>query len=201
MVTPAPSQSEMHCPRIWVNATRRGPSHTGPSGNPSPVASTVCVMAPLLPPLSPARQSFSAGFSACPDRGGPAYVTRGRRRARGRGARRRTPMRLLVPAAALLLALFARPAASADTFQVVAAFQREDAFSLIIVPQSWNGAFIVYAHGYDADYRDIVPYPSDITPANIGSKLSGADLILQIPLTLGYAVGTTTYRSVGWAVA
>jgi hypothetical protein len=110
-------------------------------------------------------------------------------------------MRLLVPAAALLLALFARPAASADTFQVVDAFQREGAYSLIIVPHSWNGAFIVYAHGYDSDYRDIKPYPSDITPANIGSKLSGADLILQIPLTLGYAVGTTTYRSVGWAVA
>jgi hypothetical protein len=110
-------------------------------------------------------------------------------------------MRLLVPAAALLLALFARPAASADTFQVVDAFEREGAFSLIIVPHSWNGAFIVYAHGYDADYRDIKPYPSDITPANIGSKLSGADLILQLPLALGYAVGTSTYRSVGFAVA
>jgi hypothetical protein len=109
-------------------------------------------------------------------------------------------MRLLVPAA-LLFALFSRPATGADTFQTVDAFQREGAYSLIIVPHSWNGAFIVYAHGYDADYRDIKPYPSDITPANIGSKLSGADLILQIPLTLGYAVGTTTYRSVGWAVA
>jgi hypothetical protein len=110
-------------------------------------------------------------------------------------------MRLLVAAAVLLLGLFARPAASADSFDVVDAFQKDGAFSLIIVPHSWNGAFIVYAHGYDADYRDIKPYPSDITPANIGSKLSGADLILQIPLGLGYAVGTTTYRSIGWAVA
>ena len=110
-------------------------------------------------------------------------------------------MRLLVAAAVLLLGLFARPAAGADSFDVVDAFQKDGAFSLIIVPHSWNGAFIVYAHGYDADYRDIKPYPSDITPANIGSKLSGADLILQIPLGLGYAVGTTTYRSVGWAVA
>jgi hypothetical protein len=108
-------------------------------------------------------------------------------------------MRLAVTV--LLLGLSVRPAASADTFDVVDAFQKDGAFSLIIVPHSWNGAFIVYAHGYDADYRDIKPYPSDITPANITSKLSGADLILQIPLTLGYAVGTTTYRSVGFAVA
>ena len=78
--------------------------------------------------------------------------------------------------------------------------KRSPSKPLIIVPHSWNGAFIVYAHGYDADYRDIKPYPSDITPANIASKLAGADAILQIPLTLGYAVGTTTYRSVGWAI-
>ena len=110
-------------------------------------------------------------------------------------------MRLFVLAAALLVAVFARPAASADSFQVVDAFEKDGAQSLIIVPHSWNGAFIVYAHGYDADYRDIKPYPSDITPGNITSKLSGADLILEIPLTLGYAVGTTTYRSVGYAVA
>src|SRR5262249_17813751 len=109
-------------------------------------------------------------------------------------------MRFFVLAAALLVALFARPAASADSFQVVDAFEKDGAQSLIIVPHSWNGAFIVYAHGYDADYRDIKPYPSDITPGNITSKLSGADLILEIPLTLGYAVGTTTYRSVGWAI-
>src|SRR5262245_835030 len=110
-------------------------------------------------------------------------------------------MRLLVAVTMLLLGLSVRPATSADTFDVVDAFQKDGAFSLIIVPPSRNGAFIVYAHGYDADYRDIKPYPSDITPANITSKLSGADLILQIPLTLGYAVGTTTYRSVGYAVA
>src|SRR5262245_55685309 len=109
-------------------------------------------------------------------------------------------MRLLSAAAVLLVGLLVRPAPAADTFQDVDAFERDGAFSLIIVPHSWNGAFIVYAHGYGADYRDLKPYPSDITPANIGSKLSGADLILQIPLTLGYAVGTTTYRSVGWAV-
>src|SRR5262245_32953564 len=103
----------------------------------------------------------------------------------------------LVP---LLLVLRTPPAAAQATFAAVDAFQQDGAYSLIIVPHSWNGAFIVYAHGYDADYRNIRPYPSDITPANIATKLTGADAILQIPLALGYAVGTTTYRSVGWAV-
>src|SRR5262249_49840841 len=144
MVTREPSHSEMHCPRIWVNATRRGPSHTGPSGNPSPVASTVCVMRPFLPPPSPARQwFFTGGVCVAAQRGGPGMAAEGGLAplcgARPRGEPPAWP--LLAPAAALLLALFARPAASADTFQVVDAFEREGAFSLIIVPHSWNGAF------------------------------------------------------------
>lgn len=103
----------------------------------------------------------------------------------------------LVP---LLLTLHTLPASAQSTFEAVDAYQEDGAYSLIIVPHSWNGAFIVYAHGYDADYRNIRRYPSDITPGNIGTKLTGADAILQLPLALGYAVGTTTYRSVGWAV-
>src|SRR5262249_32839466 len=109
------------------------------------------------------------------------------------------PMRLLA-LVLLLFALHVPPAQAQSSFEAVDSFEEDGAFSLIIVPHSWNGAFIVYAHGYDADYRDIKPYPSDLTPANIGSKLTGADQIIQIPLGLGYAVGTTTYRSVGWAV-
>jgi pimeloyl-ACP methyl ester carboxylesterase len=100
----------------------------------------------------------------------------------------------------LLLALHVPPAPAQSTFEAVDAYQEDGAYSLIIVPRGWNGAFIVYAHGYTADYRDIRPYPPDLTPANIASKLTGADAILQVPLALGYAVGTTTYRSVGWAV-
>ena len=76
-------------------------------------------------------------------------------------------MRLFVLAGALLVAVFVRPAASADTFQVVDAFEKDGAQSLIIVPHSWNGAFIVYAHGYDSDYRDIKPYPSDLSLIHI----------------------------------
>jgi pimeloyl-ACP methyl ester carboxylesterase len=91
--------------------------------------------------------------------------------------------------------------AGALTFHAVEPFSEKGAFSLIIVPEPWNGGFIVYAHGYTADQRTIVPYPADITPANIASKLTGGDQVLQIPLNFGYAVATTTYRSVGWAVA
>src|SRR5262245_10208040 len=49
VLTLVPSQSETHWPRICVNATRRGPSQTGPSGNSRPVASTVCVMGGFYP--------------------------------------------------------------------------------------------------------------------------------------------------------
>ena len=100
----------------------------------------------------------------------------------------------------LVLATLESPAA-ALTFHAVEPFSEKGAYNLILVPEPWNGGFIVYAHGYTADQRTIVPYPADITPANIASKLAGGDQVLQIPLNFGYAVATTTYRSVGWAVA
>src|SRR5215813_13757798 len=100
-----------------------------------------------------------------------------------------------------LLVLCAVPAARAQSsFQTVDSYEEDGAFSLIIVPHSWNGAFIVYAHGYDADYRNIRPYPSDITPANFAMSLTGDEAILETPLALGYSVRSTTYRSVGWAL-
>jgi hypothetical protein len=102
---------------------------------------------------------------------------------------------------ALVLSLALAAPAAALTFRAVEPFAVEGAQDLIIVPEPWNGGLVVYAHGYTADPRTIVPYPADITPTNFGTKLTGGDLVLQIPLNLGYAVGTTTYRSVGWAVA
>ena len=102
---------------------------------------------------------------------------------------------------ALLATLALAGPAAAQHFAVVDAFEAKGAESLIVVPEEWNGGLFIYAHGYSADRRTIVPYPSDLTPANIGSRLEGADRILQLPLAFGYAVGTTTYRSVGWAVA
>jgi hypothetical protein len=109
----------------------------------------------------------------------------------------------LVAATSTLLVLtwlaFA-PAASAKGYQTVDAFQESGAYSLIIIPEGWNGSLFLYAHGYSPDARTLVPYPSDITPDNVGQKLQGGDALLQIALQFGYAVGTTTYRSIGWAV-
>src|SRR5262249_34081298 len=52
----------------------------------------------------------------------------------------------------LVLATLASPAA-ALTFHAVEPFSEKGAFNLIIVPEPWNGSFIVYAHGYTADQR------------------------------------------------
>src|SRR5919198_4150156 len=100
---------------------------------------------------------------------------------------------------ALVLVVLNAPAA-ALTFRAVEPFAEDGAYSLIIVPEPWNGGLFIYAHGYTPDQRTIVPYPADITPANLGTKLTGGDAVLQIPLNFGYAAATTTYRSVGWAV-
>jgi len=100
----------------------------------------------------------------------------------------------------LVLAALASPAA-ALTFRAVEPFSEKGAFDLVIVPEPWNGGLIIYAHGYTADQRTIVAYPADITPSNIASKLTGGDQVLQVPLNFGYAAATTTYRSVGWALA
>jgi hypothetical protein len=99
----------------------------------------------------------------------------------------------------LALSLLAGVAAAED-FSVVDAFEEDGAHGLIVVPASWNGAFVVYAHGYAADWQSLKPYPADLTPANIGTELEGPDALLQIPLAFGYAVGTTRYRSTGFAV-
>src|SRR5438876_5428103 len=109
-------------------------------------------------------------------------------------------MRSLVRPLALLTPLVLAAPAAALTFRAVEPFSVKGAYDLIIVPEPWNGGLFIYAHGYTADQRSIVPYPRDITPANIGTKLTGGDQVLQIPLNLGYAAATTTYRSVGWAV-
>jgi hypothetical protein len=93
--------------------------------------------------------------------------------------------------------------AAAQGFKAVEPITIKGAHSLIIVPQGWTpetGGLFVYAHGYTLDQRTIVPYPADITPGNLTTKLTGGDQVLRIPLILGYAVATTTFRSVGWAV-
>lgn len=109
-------------------------------------------------------------------------------------------IRRLFWAALLALSFFTGVAAATDEFPVVDVFTEDGAHGLIIVPADWNGALVVYAHGYDADWQSSKPYPADITPGNIGTKLEGADGLLQIPLAFGYAIGTTHHRSTGFAV-
>jgi hypothetical protein len=108
-------------------------------------------------------------------------------------------MRCRLALAALCLVALAGPV-TAQSFRVVDAFQEDGAYSLIVVPEEWNGGLFIYAHGYSPDQRTIVPYPTDLTPENIGTRLTGGDQLLQIPVSFGYAAATTTYRSVGWAV-
>jgi hypothetical protein len=103
---------------------------------------------------------------------------------------------------AVLVSLALATPAAAQGFRAVEPFTVDGALDLIIVPEGWDGGgLFIYAHGYTADQRTIVPYPADITPDNLATKLTGGDQVLQIPLNLGYAAATTTYRSAGWAVA
>src|SRR5262245_10272441 len=62
----------MHWPRISVTATRFGPSHTGPSGNSSPVATTVGFMPAVWHGLAEKKTP-------------PDLAARGRRRREGGG--------------------------------------------------------------------------------------------------------------------
>lgn len=74
------------------------------------------------------------------------------------------------------------------------------AYDLIVIPENWNGGLFIYAHGYSADARLLKPFPADLSLANFTSKL---DLLFQatvLPSLSGYAVATTTFRSVGWYV-
>ena len=113
----------------------------------------------------------------------------------------RSPSLHLRLAAGLLVLALRAGVATAQSFTTVDAFEAHGAFGLIIVPSDWNGSLFVYAHGYAPDASAIEPYPSDLTPENLSRKLTGADVVLAIPLHFGYAVATTTYRSAGWAVA
>ena len=61
----------------------------------------------------------------------------------------------------------------------------------IIVPANWNGALIVYAHGY----RDKANHPGEVDDRS--ANFEG----LEVPLgSLGYALAATAYRDNGWVV-
>ncbi|HJQ83079.1 MAG TPA: DUF6351 family protein [Candidatus Binatia bacterium] len=102
--------------------------------------------------------------------------------------------------AAAVLAAALGPVPAAAQFETVEAFELKGAQNLIIVPENWNGSLFIYAHGYSADQRIIAPFPTDITPANFGTKLPTLFAATALPALFGYASATTTFRSVGWYV-
>jgi hypothetical protein len=55
----------------------------------------------------------------------------------------------------------------------------------------------IYAHGYSADQRIVVPFPKDLTPANLLSKVNMLFQATLIPILDGYASVTTDLPSAG----
>src|SRR4030095_3261689 len=123
VLTLVPSQSETHWPRICVNAPRRAPSQTGPSGNSRPVASTVCAMGGFY-----SRRADGDNDFVLPNLGGVAYERGGDRRTPRRPGRAPS-MRWLV----FLLVLCAVSARAQSSYETVDAYQEDGAYSLIIV--------------------------------------------------------------------
>jgi pimeloyl-ACP methyl ester carboxylesterase len=91
-----------------------------------------------------------------------------------------------------------RPAAA--QWETVETFTLKGAHGVIVVPENWNGGLFVYAHGYSADSRIIEPFPDDLSPSNFTTRINVLYQAAVLPTFLGYAVATTTFRSVGWYV-
>lgn len=99
---------------------------------------------------------------------------------------------------ALALLLLAVPAWA--QWRSVESVEIKGAHGLIIVPENWNGGLFIYAHGYSADQRILVPFPADLTPGNFLDKVNLLFQAAIIPALEGYASATTTFRSAGWYV-
>jgi len=103
--------------------------------------------------------------------------------------------RRLLPIALLLLVLAATRARAQE--RIVDTPELKGAYGLIIIPEGWDaetGGLFLYAHGYSADRRLLRPFAPDL------SGIDSLFLLGLLPLERGYAIATTTYRSVGWYV-
>jgi pimeloyl-ACP methyl ester carboxylesterase len=74
----------------------------------------------------------------------------------------------------------------------------------IKLPQKWNGALLLYSHGY----RFAAPGPPDFSPVDTNAQVTstdtdgtGQDPLSQKLLAEGYALAGSSYKSNGWAVA
>jgi len=64
----------------------------------------------------------------------------------------------------------------------------------IVVPETWNGTLLVYAHGY----RDRADHPGEVDNRNADVAPSAA--LEPVLLAQGYALAGSAYRNNGWAV-
>lgn len=64
----------------------------------------------------------------------------------------------------------------------------------IVVPATWNGTLLVYAHGY----RDRADHPGEVDNRNPDVAPSAA--LEPVLLAQGYALAGTAYKNNGWAV-
>lgn len=74
----------------------------------------------------------------------------------------------------------------------------------IKLPVKWNGALLLYSHGY----RFAAPAPPSFDPVDTDAQVSstdtdgtGSDPLSQSLLEAGYALAGSSYKSNGWAVA
>lgn len=107
-------------------------------------------------------------------------------------------MRTIVASLLLVVLLAAVPAAA--QWRTVDTFTIKGAHGLIVIPEDWNGSLFIYAHGYSADRRLLQPFPADLSADNFLQKLDQLFQASVLPTLYGYAIATTTFRSVGWYV-
>jgi pimeloyl-ACP methyl ester carboxylesterase len=64
----------------------------------------------------------------------------------------------------------------------------------IVVPDNWNGALVVHAHGY----RDLADHPGEVDDRSAPATPSPA--LEPVLLAQGYALAGSAYKTNGWAV-
>lgn len=72
----------------------------------------------------------------------------------------------------------------------------QDQITLLCLPQVWNGALVVYAHGYIAPQEELALPVEELGQA----KLPDGQSIIDVLLSLGFAFATTSYHKNGFAV-
>src|SRR5262249_54963294 len=113
--------------------------------------------------------------------------------------RRKLGCDMLLRVLLLLLSLSSAIPARAQ-WRTIEAPTIKGAYDWIVIPENWNGSLFIYAHGYSADSRLLKPFPTDVSLGDFQQKLDTLFQATVVPTFSGYAVATTTFRSVGWYV-